>query len=570
MKQPLSLVLLVSLLTSLTSSQRAFAAPADDESPEKAAWDQMVSLNKKAFTAIQGRKFSAAKDALLEALVVGNDAGLDNSEMMARTYVHLAAVYVTGEKDRDKGVNQFMLALKIKPTITMTSQLDTPALKSAYLLARRQLGLSPGAEGKATAATSPEPPAPAKPAEPAPVASAPEPTIPAPPVSAPPADGKTTMVSKRGRGGHKVEVTLAEPDVPARVPAPLYCPLPFEIPPGEDLIVRCLTQRQQKKSTATLFYRAEAAKGDAFFSAAMVRTSKGWLQTTVPGDVIKGKSLSYYVEAHIPGSSDTMSLGRPDAPNAFLIKEGADASNLSEKENILDSLNVKIAEENDSGLYHRREVGAIWMSLAGGSGAAYHGKEALDSGATDPQGNVVRSLSGITPAGQVQAEIELGYQLNKDLSLSAMGRYQHASAESLGYSSRPILTAAKAAYLRARYTLLTKGNLQGYGSAGLGGGNNFLVIINKQCDGTQPGCRLPHSDTLHGGPMGLLLGVGAIYHLSRNVGVFVDVNEILTLPKFMALTEINIGLAVAYKRPKNATTSDDGIVEKAPDGDEQN
>jgi len=70
--------------------------------------------------------------------------------------------------------------------------------------------------------------------------------------------------------------------------------------------------------------------------------------------------------------------------------------------------------------------------------------------------------------------------------------------------------------------------------------------------------------------MGLLLGVGAIYHFSRNVGVFVDVNEILTLPKFMALTEINIGLAVAYKRPKNATTSDDGIVEKAPDGDEQN
>jgi opacity protein-like surface antigen len=390
----------------------------------------------------------------------------------------------------------------------------------------------------------------------------PEPTVAASAEVAPPANSKTTTVTKHGRGGRKVEVVVADPDVPARVPAPLYCPLPFEIPPGEDLIVRCLTQKQQKKSTATLFYRSEDTKSEDFVSAVMVRNAKGWLQARVPGDAIKGKSLGYYIEAHIPGSGETMSLGRADAPNAFLIKEGADASNLSEKENILDTLNVKIAEDNDSRLYHRREVGALWLSFAGGTGAAYHARENLDSGATDPQGNVLRSLAGFTPAGQFQAELELGYQLNKDLSLSVMGRYQHAAADSLGYASRPILTSARAAYLRARYAFLTAGNFQAYGSAGAGGGNNFLVIINKQCDATQPGCRLSHSDTLHGGPIGVLLGVGAIYHLSRNFGVFIDVNEVLTLPKFMALTEVNLGLAIAYKLQKSAPPSEDGVIEK--------
>jgi hypothetical protein len=71
--------------------------------------------------------------------------------------------------------------------------------------------------------------------------------------------------------------------------------------------------------------------------------------------------------------------------------------------------------------------------------------------------------------------------------------------------------------------------------------------------------------------VGVLLGLGATYHLSRNVAVFVDVNEIATLPKFMALTEVNLGFTVAFGREKAAAPADDdGVIsEKAAEASEE-
>ena len=65
--------------------------------------------------------------------------------------------------------------------------------------------------------------------------------------------------------------------------------------------------------------------------------------------------------------------------------------------------------------------------------------------------------------------------------------------------------------------------------------------------------------------MGVLLGLGATYHLSRNFAVFIDINEIATLPKFMALTEFNLGFAFAYGlETAPAPTADDGVVSEKP------
>jgi hypothetical protein len=161
-----------------------------------------------------------------------------------------------------------------------------------------------------------------------------------------------------------------------------------------------------------------------------------------------------------------------------------------------------------------------------------------------------------------QAELEVGYQITKSLSLSAMGRYQYAPSDSSGYTGKPILRSALAGYLRGRYAFLTAGNFQVNASTGVGGGKSFLVVVSKQCDA---GCKLTHSDTLHGGPVGVLLGLGASYHLSRSFAVFVDVNEIATLPKFMALTEINLGFAVAYGLERAAaSTADDEVISEKP------
>jgi hypothetical protein len=537
----------------------ALAADADDSQTEKDSAAQLSGLNRKALVQLQAHHFDAAKEILLEALVLGKDAELVDTPAMAHTYVQLAALYVTGEKSRDKGVNQLARALKIDPNLAIPSELDTPALKSAYLFARRQLGLSASPDGHATVQATPVAP------------TAPPPSSAPVPVEPPTATERNapTTVTKRGRGGHKVTVDVIDPDLPARIPAPLFCPLPFEIPPGQDMVVRCLTQKQQKKSTATLYYRPESAASEDFTATPMVRSPKGWLEARIPADVIKDKALGYYVQARVPGKDgdeQTLYLARPDAPNSFMIKEGADASFNADQENILDTLNVTIADEEDSFRNHRRGPDAIWVSLAGGSGAAYHGTESVDSGDTSG-GTPIRSLGGLTSAGLLQTELEIGYQFTKNFSLSAMGRYQYAPPNSSGYTGKPILSSAVAGYVRGRYAFLTAGNFQTHVSAGAGGGRSFLVVVSKQCDANNPtvGCKLTHSDTLHGGPVGVLLGLGAIYHLSRTFAVFLDVNELGTMPKFMALTEINLGLAVAYGLDKSsAPTADDSVITEKP------
>ena len=127
-----------------------------------------------------------------------------------------------------------------------------------------------------------------------------------------------------------------------------------------------------------------------------------------------------------------------------------------------------------------------------------------------------------------------------------MGRYQYAPKDADGAveGENAIPTVALAGFVRGQFTFLSRGGFQTYASGGAGLGTSFLAVVNKRC-GTP--CSLTHSDTLHGGPVGLTAGVGAIYHFRPSFGVFVDIKEIATLPKFLALTEINVGLAFAHR-----------------------
>ena len=74
---------------------------------EQAAIDKLVQMNKKALDDYDTLEWDAAKKTLLDALVAGKKAGLENHPVMARTYVHLGAVYITGFKNRDKAIQSF-------------------------------------------------------------------------------------------------------------------------------------------------------------------------------------------------------------------------------------------------------------------------------------------------------------------------------------------------------------------------------------------------------------------------------------------------------------------------------
>jgi Tfp pilus assembly protein PilF len=134
---------------------------------DTATLDKMVQMNKKALDQLKVGQKEAARDGLLEAIVVGKKAGLATHQMMARTYLHLGAVYLTGFGDREKALRQFESAVKIKPSIQITPAVLTPTVQEVFENARTQVG-GPPAEAKAEPEAKPE----AKPEpKPAPVAT---------------------------------------------------------------------------------------------------------------------------------------------------------------------------------------------------------------------------------------------------------------------------------------------------------------------------------------------------------------------------------------------------------------
>jgi hypothetical protein len=493
----------------------------------EAAVDRMIDLNRRAYADIQEQHYRAAKYRLSEALVISETAGLENDEMTARTYVHMAAVYLTGLRDREEAIQQFMLALRINPNITITPGLESPALKSAYLQARQQMGLPPDPD--TTAPISPQ----------------------VPPV---PAFNEGTAHLEKSRkppANDANETTWSqEPDLPARIPAPLYCHLPFDTPPRQDVVVRCLTQQQHRKSSASFHYRPQGSDGE-YVGMPMERSPKGWLTIVVPGRAVQGKSLSYYVKAEVPGSAKALYLGHPEAPNELIIRNPTNPDGIEDASDDPETAAAATNSPPSSGggiprPSRLRAPGSIWFALGSGTGAAYHGREPVDSNAKAPTGTPVTVQPGFSPTTLFQIEPEIGYQLSRRFSISVLGRYQYAPN---GYQSssgeNAIPTAAYAGFLRGQFAFLSRGGFQTYASGGVGFGTSFLAIVSKHC-GTEP-CSLNHSDTLHGGPVGLTAGLGAIYHFRPSFGVFLDVKEIATLPKFMAGTEVNVGLAFAHK-----------------------
>ena len=92
---------------------------------DQAAVDKLVQMNKKALDDYDTLDWDAAKQMLLDALVAGKKAGLDNHPVMARTYIHLGAVYITGFKDRQQGCRASPRALEIDPTIQLSKGIET-------------------------------------------------------------------------------------------------------------------------------------------------------------------------------------------------------------------------------------------------------------------------------------------------------------------------------------------------------------------------------------------------------------------------------------------------------------
>jgi opacity protein-like surface antigen len=198
--------------------------------------------------------------------------------------------------------------------------------------------------------------------------------------------------------------------------------------------------------------------------------------------------------------------------------------------------------------HNRRKPFALWLAVGAGTGGAYHGLQAVDTRTrSDATGVAVPVAAGFSRASMLQIEPELGVQVTERFALAVFLRYQYAPKDDNAWTPQAdenaIRTSALAGFLRAEFSYLNLGNFRSYLTAGAGLGTSFLAVVGKDCDPTS--CPLSHSDTLHGGMLGILAGLGAAYHLTSNFSVFFDVKEIVTFRTILALTEFNLGLAVA-------------------------
>jgi len=584
--------LFVSLFFLAVSSQVCPVMAAGRSGKGQDTVSKVVEINKQALGQLQAGKFDAARDALWNAISVLNDANMADHEISARTHVHLAAVYMTGFNDRAKAIRQLVMALKINPNIKITPQVETAALDEAFDAARSQASLGP-APRTSTA-----------PAGKTPAASAAPATAPAADDHATSASGSSagaTAGGRRGMRGARKFVDEEEPPPPARVPEAFYCPLPSEVPPKEDILIRCITQKQPRRSSATLFYRESGAED--FTPLPMTRSPKGWLSATVPSAAVTGNAFQFYLEAKVPGTREALTVGSADSPNLMPIVDGAAPMNNSALVQLLqgkdtstrtepivddkaplDEINQQYKIDEDLRKYHRRLAGSAFLSFGGGLfGATYHGPVNLDSHDIGNDGKVLHVSAGYSLAKLFQLVPEIGYQITDKFAMSLQARFQYTPSDSAGWNPAAGVTAprtyALAFFLRGQYAFLTAGNFQIFGSGIVGGGQRtFLGYVARRCDllaynqhcDIDPGKGTGHSDTISGGPLAIGAGAGFTYHLSRWLALWVEARGMSSVAPIVMLGEFNGGLAFAHKFEKAASPlpREEGGWEKPPEAAE--
>lgn len=99
---------------------------------------QVDKLNRKALDDYDSLEFDSARETLQTALNKLREAGLDDTPTAAQTHLNLGIVYVAGFKDHNRGVQQFVLALRVDPTIRLDPLRGTPELQEAFDEAAKQ------------------------------------------------------------------------------------------------------------------------------------------------------------------------------------------------------------------------------------------------------------------------------------------------------------------------------------------------------------------------------------------------------------------------------------------------
>jgi len=120
---------LAALLAGLVLLAAAAPARAGDDS---AAVEKITKLNKKAVDEFENLNFDQARKILKDALDACARAGVENSDIAARTHVHMGVVLFAGFKQKDEALAEFKKALEMAPDVKLDKLLATPEIQEVF------------------------------------------------------------------------------------------------------------------------------------------------------------------------------------------------------------------------------------------------------------------------------------------------------------------------------------------------------------------------------------------------------------------------------------------------------
>jgi hypothetical protein len=139
-------------LAALLAGLMLVAAAAPARADDSAAVEKITKLNKKAVDEFENLNFDKARKILQDALDACAKAGLESSDVAARTHVHMGVVLFAGFKQKDEALAEFKKALEMAPDVKLDKLLATPEIQEVFDQAvSEQKGAGGGGEKVAAA-----------------------------------------------------------------------------------------------------------------------------------------------------------------------------------------------------------------------------------------------------------------------------------------------------------------------------------------------------------------------------------------------------------------------------------
>ncbi|MEO6953534.1 MAG: tetratricopeptide repeat protein [Polyangia bacterium] len=403
----------LTLLCLLALAQLAAPAYAQQDSEKR-----VRSMNKQAMNDYDSLEFTMARKTLMDAVAIIRQSGIDDTPVAAKTYLNLGIVYFAGFKDRSRGLQQFVRALRINPAIKLDPNLATPEIEEMFVDAKKQVG--------DTAPKQPDPQAET------------------------PADNGGDDV----KGFSHTPIDEVLPDRPITIKALL----------GSDV-------------GATRVYVLYRLSGQADYVTVPMKNTAGsaeWVGV-IPADAVGDRPLQYYLEAR--DKRGRVVIGSGSAPNPYIVT----LAEVAPGARVVRDTHEQKADKPHAPFHHLFVFVSPGFGFGfhpGGNKTevAYQYKPNADGSGSSYQRTSVAGGGGIA-LSPFHIAVELGGNITNHFSLSVIGRFEvitGANAETRsdgtalnGGSTKA--TGAVAGLLRARYRFL-EGRWHPYIHADIGGG----------------------------------------------------------------------------------------------------